>query len=237
MLCLQLAIGQHKSVIHECFQLQEEQNRHCWSVAGFGSFQKASHVSHYQTETPTTSTTGSVQVPSLCNHVQTAQRQITRWFTPHSTYSILECVPLYHWQHALPKCRAHKSYNTTETAFSTPVLWTEVSDSQQLRPVCHNRKVARYSTSVLQVDNTWHKGLGKKCSLHYPQEQQTCTSHMREVEVSVAIFLEKVGFTDKVHGQCRQNLAERARTAWRWNSRTAVGKTWRSLQSSSNTCA
>lgn len=115
------------------------------------------------------------------------------------------------------------SLNAEHTKATTPLKL------HSQHPYCGQKFQTANNSGLCVTTEKWHaipplcckwttldtRALGKKCSLHYPQEQQTCTSHMREVEVSVAIFLEKVGFTDKVHGQCRQNLAERARTAWR----------------------
>lgn len=179
-----------------------------------------------QAETPTPSTTGSVQASSLHKHVQTAQWQITRWPIPCNTYSTAECAPsgnmlsinVEHAKTRQPfKLRSQHMHCRQKS---------QTANDSGLCVMTKQAEVAHYSTPVCQVYNARHKGLGERWGLHEPREEQTCTSHTREVEVSVAILLERVGFADQAHGQRPQNLEERARTAWRCDncSRSAVGK-------------
>lgn len=79
------------------------------------------------------------------------------------------------------------------------------------RPVRPHQKGGSGTLRRLGVASGQHlrtKGFGKKCSLQDPQEQQICTSYVREVDISVVLLLEEAGFADPAHEQCWQNLAE-----------------------------
>lgn len=143
MLRLQLAMRQHKPVTNQRFYCVCDKNEisHCWSVAGFGSFQKASNLPPH--ETNPRNTTGSVQALSPHKHVQKFWSSTTDNRVVHPTqhsYRIVERVLLHHTHSSPPNVEEAKAIAPFKL-HSHPV-WYGQKFSRLLtnRPVRHHQK-------------------------------------------------------------------------------------------------